>query len=54
MVYTDRDINLVNIYLMKNLLSDKKVRGRVSKEHIFKNDKNKKKWLGGKFIKWRK
>ena len=40
MVYTEGDIHLENICLMKNLLNDKKVKGRVSKEYIVKNDKN--------------
>ena len=43
MVYTEGDINLVNIRFIKNLLNNKKVRGGVIKEHIVKNDKNKKK-----------
>ena len=42
MIYTERDINLANICLIKIILNDKKVRGGVSKEHIVKNDKNKK------------
>ena len=40
MVYTEGDIHLENICLMKNLLNDKKVKGGVSKEYIVKNDKN--------------
>ena len=36
----------MNICLMKNVLNDKKVRGGVNKEYIFKNDKNN--LLGGK------
>ena len=37
MIYTERDIHLVNKYLMKNRLNDKKVIGGVSKEYIVKN-----------------
>ena len=39
MIYTKGDINLLNIL---NLLMKKKLRDGVSKEHIVKNDKNKK------------
>ena len=41
MVYTEGDIHLENICLMKNLLNVKKVKGGVSKEYIVKNDKKK-------------
>ena len=40
MVYTEGDIHLKNICLMKNILNDKKVKDGVSKEYIVKNDKN--------------
>ena len=37
MVYTEGDIHLENICLMKNLLNVKKVKAGVSKEYIVKN-----------------
>ena len=55
MVYTEGDIHLENICLMKNLLNVKKVKGGVSKKYIVKNDKKyKNNSLGGTFLQQRK